>query len=345
MKIGLVIGHGTGKELVEIFKDILYMISNYYNFEVEVVECPYVFNTYASIRTKEYEEIEKIVKEEVSILDSFYKSFYDSGGRVIFRTAINAETLYIFRKLRFGVKVIDVYKSGHNILMIRDETQGFYTVDSYRLEKDSLYLSSSFKKNNIKKIINYSINIANEFLNVPFDTWVVYKHHLFSNVLEKWVKECYENARMYQPNHATELMWRYLKKDNTIEKRDLLIIMGNEVGDILHEAIIFTFGLGNRQTLFSKNVYFHPDIEYLTEYQTVHGSVDQLKGRDLVNPIATLRALAAIVRNHLNISNFSPFVEESIDYASERTEKKFATSLFMEIFKKRLYDRIKENRK
>ncbi|MFB8173476.1 isocitrate/isopropylmalate family dehydrogenase, partial [Kitasatospora purpeofusca] len=34
------------------------------------------------------------------------------------------------------------------------------------------------------------------------------------------------------------------------------------------------------------------------EYQTVHGSADDLAGRDVVNPVATLRAAARIAERH-----------------------------------------------
>lgn len=315
-KIGIVVGGGTGRELVEVFKRTLNKIMEISKKHIVIVECEHEFCTYESLRNHSFHQIEKIIHNELEILFSFYKKFYLSGGRVIFRTAINAETLYLFRKIGKAVKIIEIPVKKKKLLVIRDETQGFYTNDNYKIEKEQIEFTGSFTKENFKLVINFALNEANKVLRKPFETWVVYKHHLFASVIQKWVGDISSNIQVYQSNHATELLFQdYFTSP---KGNDLLIIVGNEVGDILHEVFLFSLKIGSRQTLYSKSIYLGDEFKNLIEYQTVHGSADDIAGKNIVNPTATLRALGDIAENVLGIDNFSHFMNRAINYAYKK---------------------------
>jgi nicotinamidase-related amidase len=74
---------------------------------------------------------------------------------------------------------------------------------------------------------------------------------------------------------------------------NLLIVGGNEWGDIMHAELVARAGLGRQEQCCTRNVYLAPGVEGFVELQTVHGSADDIAGRGEVNPTATLRAAAA----------------------------------------------------
>lgn len=311
-KIGVVIGGGTGKELANIFTQTFDKIAQKFQVPIDVIHCNYEFTTYKEVRHLDHVRVRKIVREELKLLEEFYKEFYTGGGRVIFRTAINAETLYEFRRRHLAVKIIPILTKNGRVLIIRDAMQGFYANDEYKVKDDLIVFRGSYRKENFEKIITFALGEARKFLLSPFEIWAVYKHHLFGGVIEKWVHDILPDAKVYQPNHATELLWSFFRGRKEF---NILLIMGNEVSDILHEELIFALKLGTRHTLFSKNVYLSPSLKDLKEYQTVHGSADDIKGKNLVNPIATLRIVAAITEHELGIRGFCSFMEKAIQYA------------------------------
>ncbi len=309
-KIGVVVGEGTGREIANIFKESLYKIAEISNNQVEVVECDHIFDSYESLKSQSLEKIEEKKEKDLEALQTFYKEFYSSGGRVIFRTAINAETLYQFRYIGKAMKLINFQVGKKTVLLMRDEMQGFYANNQYKLDTTKIKFSGSFSKENFQLILTSAIKEAEEILIRPFEIWVTYKHHLFANIIEKWINEINSRAHIYQPNMATELLFKHLHSG---ENKDILIITGNEVGDILHEVLTFHLEIGDRNTLYSKNIYLHPDFINLIEYQTVHGSADDIAGKDIVNPTATLRALGEIVEKILGIRDFYVLMNYAID--------------------------------
>jgi tartrate dehydrogenase/decarboxylase / D-malate dehydrogenase len=308
-QVGLIVGSGTGRELAEVFKWSVSRIAELIGKSVEVIECEHVFKSYHELLDWTPDQIEEAVQDDLERLTTFYRQFYRYGGRAVFRTAINAETLYRFRSIGKAIKTVYIPLKRKRLLFVRDETQGYYANDSYQINDREIRFSGSFSRDNFQTIARYSLGEADRVLQKPYDVWVVYKHHLFANLMETWARDLFGGAKVYQPNHATDLLFHYLRAE---DGRDLLSIMGNETGDILHEVLIFNLGIGTRNTLFSKNVYLHSDIEGLVEYQTVHGSADGIGGQNIVNPLATLRALAAFLEEHLQEANFGSLMEEAI---------------------------------
>jgi isocitrate/isopropylmalate dehydrogenase len=312
-RIGLIAGAGTGRELSDAFTAGAERLAKVTGREVEIVACGHEFKTYHQMIHWEPERIEEAVQEDLALLTDFYHGFYRAGGRAVFRTAINAETLYRFRTVGKAVKTVYIPLKQSRLLFVRDQTQGFYANDSYRIGDRELHFSGSFSRENMQLVADYSLAEGDRLLRKPYDVWVVYKHHLFANTLEAWARDLCGGAGVFQPNHATDLLFDFAQRD---AGPDLLAVVGNEVGDILHEVLIFNLKLGTRNTLHSRNVYLHPDLSGLVEYQTVHGSADGIGGRGVVNPLATLRALGACFEEQLGVAGFGALVEVAIREAA-----------------------------
>lgn len=314
-RVGVITGNGTGNELVDVFKTAVARITNKLGKEVEVIDCEHEFRSYHGLLDREPAEIEAFVEEDLAKLIEFYKDFYASGGRAIFRSAINAETLYRFRATGRALKTVHMPLAEKSILFVRDEMQGFYAIDSCAIDDQTIRFSSSFSLDGFRSVARYSLAEAVRVLRPEPEVWIVYKHHLFANVIEKWVQQVVPQATVCQPNHATQLLDDYVKSG---AGRDLLLITGNEIGDIFHEVLIFQLGLGTRNTLYSRNTYTHPDLADLVEYQTVHGSADSIARKQLVNPVATLRAAAAFIEEHLHEANYLSAMDSAIAAAEKR---------------------------
>lgn len=313
-KVGIIVGSGTGRELANVFRQSLQMTAEILNKKIEIIECEREFNSYHQMLDWSPSRIEEAVQDDLTWLGQFYKDFYADGGRAIFRTAINAETLYRFRRVGKAVKTFYIPSLGKRLLFLRDEIQGYYANDSCQIDEQEVRFSGSFSRDEFQRLAAFSSLEGDRVLRKPYDTWVVYKHHLFANLIETWAKEFFQDAKVYQPNHATDLLFQYLK---SAEGRDLLVLAGNEVGDILHEVLIFYLSMGTRNTLHSRNVYLHEDMYGLVEYQTVHGSADSLGGQGIVNPQATLRAMADLVEEQLEEPNFHSLMDAAIVEAEQ----------------------------
>lgn len=311
-RIGLIVGSGTGRELADVFTQGVSRIAGLLGKKVEVVECDHVFKSYHELLGRTHAQIEQVVRNDLERLDDFYRQLYRSGGRAVFRTAINAETLYRFRSIGKAVKTVYIPLQQKRLLFVRDEAQGFYANDSWESDGETLRFCGSFSRSDFRDIAGLALAEAERVLRTPYDIWLVYKHHLFANLIESWTQDLFGRAEWFQPNHATDLLFQYLREG---DGRDLLLLMGNEAGDILHEVLIFHLGLGTRNSLHARNVYLHPDLEGLVEYQTVHGSADAIGGRGVVNPLATLRALAAFVEEQLHEPDFCLLMEQAIESA------------------------------
>ena len=312
-KVGIIIGTGTGREIADIFINSVDHISRLYKKKIVIEECKHIFSTYHNSKKYSLNKIAKIVQKDINTLNEFYKKFYKTGGRAIFRTAINAETLYKFREIGKAVKTITFPFKKNKLLLIRDEMQGFYTNDEYYLRGDELTFLGKFSKVNFETIFDFSLNEAKSELNSNFDVWFVYKYHLFANLLEAWSIDILDRIKVYQPNHATDELYKRFKTSG--ENKDLLLIAGNEFGDIIHEILIFKFKIGTRFTIHSRNVYLHPESYNLVEYQTVHGSADDIAGKGIVNPFATLAAAGNYIEEQLKIPSFGQKMSNAIKRA------------------------------
>ena len=91
------------------------------------------------------------------------------------------------------------------------------------------------------------------------------------------------------------------------------MIAGNEWADIMHVILLNMFGQGAQEARCTENIYLHPELHGLSEFQTVHGSADDIAGKGTINPSATLRAAAAILERYGGCTG----LEKDMDHALE----------------------------
>ncbi|MGI5493493.1 isocitrate/isopropylmalate family dehydrogenase [Microtetraspora malaysiensis] len=97
-----------------------------------------------------------------------------------------------------------------------------------------------------------------------------------------------------------------------------VIIAGNEWADIMHMVLLDRFGAERQGSRCAENVYLHFEVAGLVEYQTVHGSADDLEGKDAVNPVATVRAAAMIAERHAGCAGAVRLVEGGLETLRRR---------------------------
>ena len=273
-----------------------------------VVECPHTLRSFTGLRGLTAAECTRVVARDLEELARFYRCFYGAGGRFVFRTAVNAETLYALRRQLEAIKISDISLNGRRVTLVRDQHQGFYACDSWHDRDGAIDFQGSFHKVKLRRIHDYAAGEASAWLGPDAETWFVYKHHLFANNFVCWISEICPRAVVLQPGMA------FAKLSGPREARSsrpLLLIAGNEIGDLLQEVFTDQTGL-HRETSCARNVYLHPDVEGLVEYQTVHGSADDLAGQQRVNPLATLRAAAALFDRYLGLAGIRDALEKAI---------------------------------
>ena len=315
LQVGLSIGQGTGAELAEVFEKVIHEISRLYAMPVEVRRSLRKYHTYFSLLAEnDPKVIQNETLEDVRHYEKFCEEEFTNGTHVIFRTAINAQSLYIVRQDLEAVKV-ECFSQGQNsLLLIRDEAQGFYTGSNrHESAQGTIYRTCKFSRELTGRIVSYSLGRARKLWgeNAIDSVLMVYKFHLFDGALSLWAQEWSEKygikVQFVQPDTANRNLLAF-----GIQKRQLMIA-GNEWADIMHSILLDKFQKGPQEARCTENIYLHSRVHGLVEYQTVHGSADDIAGKGVVNPMATIRAAAAILERHGGCNG----AERIVDYTLE----------------------------
>ncbi len=299
--IGLAIGEGTGPELASVFQHAVGVLAAIYGVDVKVITCPRRFRTFSasidpSLPTA---HVVSVKDDDCFQYMEFLRDVYGEGCRTVFRTAINAETLYQVRERLCGVKLEVIPIPRGEMFLVRDEAQGFYSGSNDTGAGDIIRRTCEFRRDWTEKLLDYARAAAATHWGGQHridHILLAYKFHLLDNRFARWIEE-YSDSRhvtlkLFQPDTMNRHLLRGTFQGN------LLIIGGNEWLDIMHVDLLARYGMGQQENRHSRNVYLAPEVEGLVEYQTVHGSADDIAGRGLVNPVATLRAAADMFERH-----------------------------------------------
>jgi len=314
LRVGLAIGGGTGPELAEIFERTLRELAAREKMRAEIIRSPREYRTYRPMAALTSAEAARATEEDAADYIRFVRELAADGIRVAFRTAFNAQSLYLVRDELLGVKVEPMQHSDGELLLIRDETQGFYSgrndqpADPLRIRRETL-----FSRENTWRVLDFSIENAaarwggREHIDRII---VACKFHLLENRFAQWVRD-YERERsvrihLYQPDTTNRQLMRGAFDGRTV------LVGSNEWGDIMHAELIARFGLGHQEERCARNFFLHPDIAGFVEYQTVHGSADDIAGRGIVNPVATLRAAARVIEEFTGSPRIVDAMEEAL---------------------------------
>ncbi|WP_431033623.1 isocitrate/isopropylmalate family dehydrogenase [Streptomyces sp. P6-2-1] len=302
--VGLAVGRGTGEEVAAVFTRVLGHLAARHERPVTLVRSPRVYHSYVSLRPLAIEpggpgvpEIRRLSAEDAAHYEEWLRTRAAEGTRVVFRTAINAQSLYLVRQRLRAVKVDTLDADGARLLLVRDEAQGFYTGGNTHTP-GHVSRTTEFSREITEQLLGYALRRAREeWPEGPARIVMAYKFHLLDGALDAWVRDFAAregiDIGVFQPDTVNRNLVAHRPEDRTV------LLAGNEWADIMHLVLLDRYGAGRQEDHCTRNVHLDPDVAGLVEYQTVHGSADDLEGRDLLNPVATLRAAAAIAERYV----------------------------------------------
>ena len=315
LKVGIAVGRGTGPELADVFERVIRGLASRYSIEVKTQRSPRLYHSYFSLQeyfSNDPEDIRRITSQDVKHYLDFCSKIVATDCNVIFRTAINAQSLYLIRQHLEAVKLEHFRQGPNEMLLVRDQAQGFYTgINQHDLAEETVSRNCVFSKKVMARLLSFSITCARRHWGSNIDkVLLVYKFHLFDGVLSAWAKEWSQEygipINLVQPDTANRNLLV-----GGLQGRQL-ILAANEWGDIMHVILLDMFGRIAQEERCTENVYLHPAVRGLSEYQTVHGSADDIAGKDLVNPSATMRAAAAILEQKAGCVGAGESMEQAL---------------------------------
>lgn len=344
IKIGIIIGAGSGKRLAGIFEEFLTKLGQKHGVKVKCLKDPdekdlrpyyHSYQSLEAISGGDSAVFKTTSEKEVEALFKTVTKWHKAGVKAIFRTAINAETLYLFRQEVKAIKEFTINtQHGRKILFIRDQTEGFYANTKYFVNEEvgEITFEGKYSKVYQQEIVKYAARRAYEKFNgLPFEKWAIYKHHLFGDALQSWLREADEDIIVYQPDTGlTELHKFFDPPEAKRDPQNLVVICSNEVGDVIYESLIKDLDGSAKLMLFSKNVYMVEPLSGLFyDYQTVHGSADDkvtLNEEDEeILPYATFRIAAEIAEDIIGLEGVRERMEKAIIPARRSLNEKTKT--------------------
>lgn len=302
-EVGLAVGRGTGPELADVFERVVDRLGQLHGVEAAITRSPRVYHSYHSLRAEAdgIADMRRLTEGDAGHYERFCRELARRGVTAVFRTAVNAQSLYLVRQRLRAVKVDVISAPGSSpdaaLLLVRDEAQGFYTGEN-RHSPGVLTRTMQFSQEITDDVIAHALARARQqWPDGGADRIVMaYKFHLLDGALDDWVRAAAERHRVRIELSQPDTVNRNLIQHGL--PRRTVVVAGNEWGDIMHVVLLDRYGVDKQENRCAENVHLHPDLAGLVEYQTVHGSADDLAGRDTVNPVATVRAAATIVERH-----------------------------------------------
>jgi nicotinamidase-related amidase/isocitrate/isopropylmalate dehydrogenase len=315
-RIGLAVGEGTGPELADVFRRAIATLGAVHGTDVQVVTCPRRFRSYGALAAADLSpsEAHRQAEGDAAAYADWLRSVHAAGVRAVFRTAFNAQSLYLVRETLWGAQVHGLEHSEGDLLLIRDGMQGFYTGRNSdpQASEDHIERVLEFSRVRTHRVLDFArAEAAARWGRVTGNRLVMaYKFHLLDRRFARWVLE-YGSSRgmpveLYQPDTTNRHLGRGLLNGKVV------LVAGNEWADVMHTELLSRFGLGHQEERSSRNVYLADEVAGLEEYQTVHGSADDIAGQSRVNPTATLRAAAALLERHAGFSGAAARMESIV---------------------------------
>jgi isocitrate/isopropylmalate dehydrogenase len=316
--IGLAVGRGTGSELAAVFERILDRLAEFHSVGIDITRSPRIYHSFSSLKAEGgIEQVRRLTQEDAEHYEQFCRTQADLGTSAIFRTAINAQSLYLVRQRLQAVKVDVIATGDTSLLLIRDEAQGFYTGENDH-SPGVVTRTMAFSREITEKVISFALwRARQEWPDGRVDQVVMaYKFHLLEGALDEWVAESSRRHRvdikLFQPDTVNRNLIEHGPSARTV------IIAGNEWADIMHVVLLDRFGGERQENRCTENFHLLPEVTGLVEYQTVHGSADDLEGTGTVNPVATVRAAAAIAERHAGCTGAVRAMERALVSVASR---------------------------
>ena len=315
--IGIIEGTGTGQEVAEIFRHVIHAIggtnTSFLSFKEMYGYLPHSFlGLSKQYYKKRYSLLRKRIEKEEKDLKTFCMAARSKTSGV-FRTAINAETLYYLRRDISSIKVsvlpIRINGKKRRIFFVRDQMQGYYTNDDLACARGMIKGSFHYSGKKFVTIANFVSGLIRRHKVLSCDLYFLYKFHLFGFELQRMIEKAVQKTRLddlcriavFQPDTGIhKLLHDFPAPSNS---KDLIVVVGNEIGDALLETLIHYYDLGTKETFYTLNYAFADKKDKLEVLQTMHGSADDISQMNILNPIATLNAAGYALENWLGILN------------------------------------------
>jgi tartrate dehydrogenase/decarboxylase/D-malate dehydrogenase len=332
LKVGLAVGGGTGPELAEVFERTLARMTDAHGAAFEIVRSARCYRTYVDVAIQTPAAAAAAAAEDARAYEDFLLELARKDVPAVFRTAFNAESIYLARERLRSVKIEPLpFAQGH-FLLVRDQAQGFYSGgnNAPASSPDVIVRSCEFRRDVTERVLDFALLEAAAMWG-PEETKrivLVYKFHLLDNRFAGWIA-AFARARslrieLLQP----DTMNRRVLRDEF--RGNVLVVGSNEWLDIAHAELLARHGGLVQDERCTRNVYLDPRLEGLVEYQTVHGSADDIAGRGVVNPLAAMRSAAAIAERCGACLGATTRLEEAIAAARRTIPSTESTSLVAE---------------
>ncbi|MEU6172097.1 isocitrate/isopropylmalate family dehydrogenase [Streptantibioticus parmotrematis] len=316
--IGLAVGRGTGSEVAAVFERVLSALARIHATDIAIERSPRTYHSYVSLKSAGgIDRVRELTREDAEHYEEFCRTLARRGTTAVFRTAINAQSLYLVRQRLRAVKVDPITDGDTSLLLVRDEAQGFYTGENQH-SPGLVTRTMAFSEEITDEVIAFALRRARQEWPREGIGQVVmaYKFHLLDGALDEWVSRARVrhgvDIALFQPDTVNRNLIAFGPRPRTV------VIAGNEWADIMHVVLLDRFGSERQENRCTENVHLHPDVAGLVEYQTVHGSADDIEGKDTVNPLATVRAAAAIAERHAGCAGAVAATERAIRLTTER---------------------------
>ncbi|HEX7304518.1 isocitrate/isopropylmalate family dehydrogenase [Lentzea sp.] len=317
--IGLAVGRGTGPELAEAFERVLTALGEASSVPIALTRSPRLYHSYFSLKAEARgtEEVRLLTEQDADHYEQFCRDLARAGTTAVFRTAINAQSLYLVRERLQAVKVDLIADGDTSLLLVRDEAQGFYTGEN-RHGAGVVHRTMTFSKEITEKVVLAALRQARRHWpgEQVRELVMAYKFHLLDGALGEWVADIGArhgvDIRLAQPDTVNRNLIEHGLPARSV------VVGANEWADIMHVVLLDRLGSERQENRCTENIHLHPDVQDLVEYQTVHGSADDLEGLGTVNPTATIRAAAAIAERHAGCAGAIERTENALTFLADQ---------------------------
>lgn len=319
-KIALLSGDGVGPEIVSEAVKVLKAVEKKFNIDFVFEEALIGGCAYEKHGTPLPQETIDICKNSDAVLLGAVGDWkYDTlppevrpekallGIRKALNLFANLRPAIVYDELTASSPLKAEIVSGVNIMIVRELTgdvyfgtpRGIETINGEKVGFNNMIYTES----EIERIAHIAFQTAmkrNKKLCSVDKANVLDVSRLWREVMERVAKEYpeVELSHMYVDNAAMQLI--------RAPKQFDVIVTGNIFGDILSdEASMLAGSLGMLPSASLSD-------EKISMYEPIHGSAPDLKGQDIVNPIATILSAAMMLKYSFGLSEIHDTIESAV---------------------------------
>ena len=320
-KITLLPGDGIGPEITNVTRNILYLISKKFDFELKFKEMPFGGSAIESENTPLPDKTLQECKNSDAVLlaaigdpkyDKLSREKRPETGLLKLRSSLdlfaNIRPVKIIPSLTKSSSLKEEFVNEVDLVVVRELTSGIYFGEPKgRIKTETgerAFNTMTYTSEEVKRIAEIAFKLAKQRNQKVCS---VDKANVL-DVSQLWREETIlvsnkykdiELTHQYVDNAAMQLVRNPSQFD--------VILTGNLFGDILSDiAAMLTGSIGMLPSAsLTKD---GPGV-----FEPVHGSAPDIAGKDLANPIAMLLSSAMMLKIALNENDAGNFLENAIN--------------------------------